>query len=141
MKRVIFALGFLFLFVTCKKEIPQKQLTINVTPIVGGSVTPSSGSYAMGATVKLLATPSAEYIFKEWTGGFSGTSNPANIIMDADKTVTCVFEKRQYPLSLTIIGSGVVKEEIIKVASASTNYTSGTTVRLTPQPSDGFQFK
>jgi hypothetical protein len=61
--------------------------------------------------------------------------------MDVDKTVTCVFEKRQYPLSLTIVGSGTVKEEIIKVAGASTNYTSGTTVRLTPQPITGFQFK
>jgi hypothetical protein len=141
MKRVIFALGILFLFATCKKEIPQKQLTVNVTPDVGGSVTPSSGTYAMGSTVKVLATPSAEYIFKEWTGGFTGSTNPANVIMDADKNITAVFEKREYPLNLTIIGSGTVKEEIIKIASTATNYKSGTTVRLTPQPSEGFEFK
>jgi hypothetical protein len=141
MKRVIFALGLVFLFATCKKDVPQKQLTVNVTPSVGGSVTPSAGTYAMGSTVSVLATPSAEYIFKEWTGGYTGNANPANIVMDADKIVTCVFEKRQYPLSLTIVGSGTVKEEIIKVATASTNYTSGTTVRLTPQPSDGYEFK
>ena len=141
MKRVIFALGIVFLFATCKKDIPQKQLSVVVTPDVGGSVTPNSGSYAMGSTVKVLATPAAEYIFKEWSGGYSGTTNPANIVMDADKTVSCVFEKRQYPLSLTIVGSGTVKEEIIKIAAASTNYTSGTTVRLTPQPTDGYQFK
>lgn len=141
MKRVIFTLGIVCLFAACKKDIPQKQLSVVVTPDVGGSVSPSSGTYAMGSTVKLLATPSAEYIFKEWTGGYTGSTNPANIIMDADKTVTCVFEKRQYPLSLTIVGSGTVKEEIIRVAGASTNYTSGTTVRLTPQPITGFQFK
>ncbi len=141
MNKVIIALGILFLFASCKKEIPQKQLTVNVTPAVGGTVTPTSGSYGMGSTVQLIATPSAEYIFKEWNGGYTGTTNPANIVMDADKTVTCVFEKRQYPLSLTIVGSGTVKEEIIKVAAASTNYTSGTTVRLTPGPSDGYQFK
>lgn len=140
MKNTILALGFLLLF-ACKKDIPQKQLVINVTPDVGGTVSPSSGTYAQGSTVKILATPSAEYIFKEWTGGFSGSSNPANVIMDADKTITCVFEKRQYPLSLNIIGEGTVKEEIIKTASNSTNYTSGTTVRLTPQPNTGFQFK
>lgn len=141
MKHVFLALGVVFLFATCKKDIPQKQLSVVVTPDVGGSVTPNSGSYAMGSTVKVLATPAAEYIFKEWSGGYSGTTNPANIVMDADKTVSCVFEKRQYPLSLTIVGSGTVKEEIIKVAGASTNYTSGTTVRLTPQPITGFQFK
>ena len=141
MKKVILALGLVFLFAACKKDIPQKQLIVNVTPDIGGAVTPSTGTYAMGANVKLLATPSPEYIFKEWSGGFNGTSNPANIVMDADKTITAVFEKREYPLSLTIVGSGTVKEEIIKIASAATNYKSGTTVRLTPQPSAGFQFK
>ncbi|MFM6995112.1 MAG: InlB B-repeat-containing protein [Sediminibacterium sp.] len=141
MKKAILALGVILLFASCKKDIPQKQLTVNVTPGVGGSVTPKSGTYAMGSNVVLLATPSAEYIFKEWTGEYSGTTNPANVVMDADKVITAVFEKRQYPLSLTIVGSGTVKEEIIKIASSSTNYTSGTTVRLTPQPSAGFQFK
>lgn len=141
MKKVILALGVVFLFAACKKDVPQKKLSVNVTPEVGGSVTPSSGTYAMGSTVKLTATPSAEYIFKEWTGGFTGTTNPANVIMDVDKTVTAVFEKREYPLSLTIVGSGTVKEEVIKIASSATNYKSGTTVRLTPLPSVGFQFK
>jgi hypothetical protein len=141
MKRIIFALGVVILFAACKKEIPQKLLTVNVSPEVGGSVTPSSGTYAMGSTVKVLATPSAEYVFKEWIGGFTGTTNPANVIMDADKTVTAVFEKREYPLSLTIVGFGTVKEEIIKIASTATNYKSGTTVRLTPQPSEGYEFK
>ena len=141
MKRVILALGIVFLFATCKKDVPQKQLTVNVTPQAGGSVTPSSGTYALGSNVKLLATPSAEYVFKEWTGGVTGSSNPANVIMDIDKTVSAVFEKREYPLSLTIVGSGTVKEEIIKIASSASNYKSGTTIRLTPQPSAGFQFK
>ena len=97
MKRVILALGIVFLFATCKKDIPQKQLTVNVTPQAGGSVTPSSGNYALGSNVKLLATPSAEYVFKEWTGGVTGSSNPANVLMDIDKTVSAVFEKREYP--------------------------------------------
>ncbi len=141
MKFTILALAMLPLFFACKKETPQKQLTVNVTPEIGGSVTPSTGTYAMGSIVKLTATPNAEYIFKEWTGSYSGNTNPANITMDADKTLTAVFEKRPYPLSLTVVGSGTVKEEIIKIASAATNYTSGTTVRLTPQPAAGFQFK
>lgn len=141
MNKLIFALAIVFLFASCKKETPQKQLTVNVTPDIGGSVTPSSGMYAMGSTVKLTATPSSEYIFKEWTGGVTGTTNPTNVLLDADKTVTAIFEKREYPLSLTIVGSGTVKEEIIKIAATATNYKSGTTVRLTPQPSAGFQFK
>lgn len=141
MKNTILAFGLVFLFAACKKDIPQKKLTVNVTPEVGGSVNPATGTYAMGSSVKLLATPSSEYIFREWTGGVTGITNPVNVVMDVDKTVTAVFEKRAYPLSLTIVGSGMVKEEIIKIAAAATNYKSGTTVRLTPQPSAGFQFK
>mgnify|MGYP000249267595 CR=1 FL=1 len=141
MKFSILTLGLLSFLLACKKEIPQKQLSVTVTPTLGGSVTPSSGSYEMGTTVQLTASPSAEYIFKEWQGGHIGTSNPTNIVMDADKTVIAVFEKRQYPLSLTIVGSGTVKEEVIKIASAANNYSSGTIVRLTPQPNTGYQFK
>jgi len=143
MKKAILALGLLSLISCTKTDTPvsQKQLTVKVTPEIGGSVTPSSGTYNMGSSVNLLATPSAEFIFKEWSGGFSGTTNPSNVVMDADKTITAVFEKREYPLSLTIVGSGTVKEEVIKIASTATNYKSGTTVRLTPQPSAGFQFK
>lgn len=141
MKNIILSILLLLSIFACKKETPQKQLTVNVTPDIGGSVTPSSGMYAMGSTVKLTATPSSEYIFKEWTGGVTGTTNPTNVLLDVDKTITAVFEKREYPLSLTIVGSGTVKEEIIKIAATATNYKSGTTVRLTPQPSAGFQFK
>ncbi len=143
MKKAILALGIVLLFSCSKTDapVPEKQLTVIVTPEAGGSVSPSSGVYKMGSKINLLATPSAEYLFKEWTGGITGTTNPGNVIMDADKTVTAVFEKREYPLSLTIVGSGTVKEEIIKIAAAATNYKSGTTVRLTPQPIAGFQFK
>ena len=59
--------------------------------------------------------------------------------MDADKSVTGVFEKRQYPLTLTIEGSGTVKEEVIGIAGQAL-YPSGTTVRLTAQPADKFEF-
>ena len=47
MKKVILALGVVILFATCKKDIPQKQLIVNVTPEVGVTVTPSSITYAM----------------------------------------------------------------------------------------------
>ncbi len=141
MKNVFLAFCMVALFTTCKKDIPQKQLTVNVSPGIGGSVSPSTGTYAMGSSVTITASPSAEYIFKEWSGGYTGTTNPAKIIMDADKTITAVFEKREYPLSLTIVGLGIVKEEIIKIASEATNYKSGTTIRLTPVASEGFQFK
>ena len=125
--------------ISCTKEIIQQKLTVSVTPANGGSVTPPSNSYEKGSNVSLVATPTGEYLFKQWQGSISGTSNPTSITMDADKSVTGVFEKRQYPLTLTIEGSGTVKEEVIAIATQAL-YPSGTTVRLTAQPADKFEF-
>ena len=125
--------------ISCTKEIIQQKLTVSVTPANGGSISPPSNSYEKGSNVSLVATPSGEYLFKQWQGSISGTSNPTSITMDADKSVTGVFEKRQYPLTLTIEGSGTVKEEVIAIAPQAL-YPSGTTVRLTAQPADKFEF-
>ncbi len=128
-----------FIVLSCSKEIVQQKLTVDWTPLNGGTVSPPTNAFEKGAIVSMVATPSGEYVFKQWSGNLSGTNNPAPITMDADKQVTGVFEKRQYPLTLTIEGSGTVKEEVIALATQAL-YPSGTTVRLTAQPADKFEF-
>jgi len=123
----------------CTKEIIQQKLTTSATPVNGGTVSPASGSFENGSLQSILATPSGEYIFKEWQGNLSGNVNPSPLKMDADKEVIGAFVKRQYPLNLTYEGSGTVKEEIISIASNS-QYPSGTTVKLSPSPAEGWQF-
>jgi hypothetical protein len=129
----------MILLFSCTKEIIQHKLSVSVTPINGGSVSPPSNSYEKGQSLQMLATPAGEYVFKEWKGDLSGSINPSTLIIDKDKAITGSFEKRQYPLTLTIDGSGTVKEEIIAVATQAL-YPSGTTVRLTPQPLEGWAF-
>jgi hypothetical protein len=136
--RALLILSFICL-ISCTKEIIQQKLTVSVTPANGGSVTPPSNSYEKGSNVSLVATPSGEYLFKQWQGSISGTSNPTSITMDADKSVTGVFEKRQYPLTLTIEGSGSIVEEVIAIASQS-QYPSGTTIKLTANAGGGWKF-
>ncbi|MEY2921465.1 MAG: Mannuronate-specific alginate lyase [Bacteroidota bacterium] len=128
-----------FLLLACSKEIIQQKLTVDVTPTNSGTVSPPTNAFERGSVVSLVATPAGEYIFKQWQGGVSGTNNPTSITMDTDKQVTGVFERRQYPLTLTIEGNGTVKEEVIALAPQS-QYPSGTTVRLTPQPADKYEF-
>lgn len=139
MIRILFLFIFSILLFSCSKEIIQQKLTVDVIPINGGTVSPPTNSFEKGSVISLLATPAGEYIFKQWQGNVSGTNNPTSITMDTDKQVTGVFEKRQYPLTLTIEGNGTVKEEIIAVATQS-QYPSGTTVRLTPQPAFKYEF-
>ncbi|MEN9958835.1 MAG: Mannuronate-specific alginate lyase [Bacteroidota bacterium] len=142
MRKIFLYLSISITFlVACSKEdaIPSYQLFVDVTPVSGGSVSPNAGSYMKGESVQLIAKPAAEYLFKEWRGAYSGSSNPGALLMDADKRITGVFEKRQYPLNLTIEGNGTVKEEIVAVASQA-QYPSGTTVKLTAIPAAGAMF-
>ena len=139
MKKLAIVLIIMGLF-ACSKEVLTHKLSTDASPLNGGTVTPPGNSYEHGQQVNLTATPSGEYLFKEWKGSLTGTTNPASLVMDADKQVTGVFEKRQYPLTLTIEGNGTVKEEVIAMATQA-QYPSGTTVRLTAQAGEGYVFK
>lgn len=131
-----------FVFIGCSKDettIAQHSLSVEVSPMEGGSVSPTSGKFDDGETVTLLATPSAEYVFKNWSGGASGTSNPTTTIMDSHKTVTAVFEKKEYPLSVEIEGEGAVEEELLSKTEAN-KYPSGSSVELTAIPVADWEF-
>ena len=72
------------------------NLTIVASPAVGGTVSVNplpncSGAYTEGTIVQLTAVPNTKYSFFNWTGAINSTSNPINITMDADKSVTTKF--------------------------------------------------
>ena len=110
--------------------------TVSEKVIKAGTAT----DYNSGTIVELTATPSAEWLFVEWTGDLESTDNPAQITIDKAKTITAVFVKKQYPLTIEIEGEGTVAEKVIK-AGAATDYNSGTVVELTANPSDEWEFK
>lgn len=82
-----------------------KNITANFSAAGGGSYTlstsvsgsgsvarsPDAVSYPSGTVVGLTATPAAGYAFAGWSGAASGTSNPLQITMDADKTIVADF--------------------------------------------------
>ncbi len=139
MKIKLLSIFIVLFFNSCSKELVQYQLQVEFNPTNGGTVTPAPGIYDKGKALQILAVPTSEYLFKEWKGDLTGVANPANLIINSNKTVTAYFEKRQYPLNLTIEGQGTVKEELV---SLSTNalYQSGSTVKLTASPAKGWQF-
>jgi len=71
----------------------QYQLTMRAG--TGGTVRPASGWRNRGATVSISAIPAAGYSFSNWTGSgngsYSGTNNPASIIMAGPITETAKF--------------------------------------------------
>ena len=110
--------------------------TVTEKVIKAGAAT----DYNSGTIVELTAVPSGEWLFVEWKGDVTGTENPTQITIDKAKSVTAVFVKKQYPLTIEIEGEGTVAEKVIK-AGVATDYNSGTIIELSATPKDGWRFK
>ena len=98
-----------------------------------------NSDYTKGSIVKLTAEPSQEWVFSRWTGDYNGTENPIEINMTEEKTLTAIFEKVTYSLSIETQGEGSVSEALIS-AGKLTDYNSGSVVKLTALPSSGWIF-
>ncbi|MEH0153121.1 T9SS type A sorting domain-containing protein [Limibacter armeniacum] len=72
-------------------EVSGQSYTLTVASSGQGSVSPSGGSFADGASVSLTATPVSGWLFSGWSGDASGSSNPLTITMDGNKSITAVF--------------------------------------------------
>ena len=89
---------------------PPVILTINVN---GEGTTipspfPQTHTYPKGSTVDLYAYPDVGWSFSEWTGDFSSTENPAQLLMDDNKTITAIFTEDEYTVNVNITGCGTV---------------------------------
>ncbi|MCX5645463.1 MAG: InlB B-repeat-containing protein [Phycisphaerae bacterium] len=119
----------------------QYTLTVSISPSSAGSVTcsPSKVTYASGEQVTLTAVPASGYRLRNWAGAlFGSTTNPATLTMDANKSVTAVFEaaQTQYTLVTAYGGAG----SLTRTPNKST-YTPGEQVTLTATPAAGYRFK
>ncbi len=136
MKKLIFIIFSLILYSSCTKEY---TLNVTVSPSEGGSVSPSMGTYKDGSSVSVVATPSGEYEFSRWSGDESGTSNVLNFEMNGNKNIVAQFVKRKYSLTINTQGEGTVSEQLIS-SGKNSDYSSGSVVKLTANPSTGYYF-
>ncbi len=67
-----------------------------------------------GTTVTIEAVPAFGYVFDSWSGDLSGTTNPAILIMDCDKSITANFSI-DWTLVGTAIGSLVMVGFLVSV--------------------------
>ncbi len=117
-------------------ELPDFQLT---TTAVGGSIVlnPAGGTYDSTTTVVLSAVADSGYYFSHWTGDVNGESNPENLLMDGNKSVTAVFIPR-FLLSMDSIGNGTVT---VTPDSSGRIYDSLDVVSISATPASGYYFK
>ena len=69
----------------------QFTLTTNTTGSGSISLSPAGGTYNSGTVVSATAVPAAGWQFTGWSGAATGTTNPTNITMNANKTLTATF--------------------------------------------------
>ncbi len=72
---------------------PEYTLTVNIVGDGVVTLDPPSGPYHVGLTVELTADPGNNWYLDRWEGDLTGNASPEYLYMDADKTVTAVFEK------------------------------------------------
>ena len=115
----------------------EQEYTLSVSAESGGSVNSTGGTYTSGSRVTLTAIPDNEYIFAGWSNG--ATENPLSLTIVSNTTLSALFTKRKYPLTIQVEGEGTVSEVILS-AGKTTEYTSGSVVRLTATPAAGWIF-
>lgn len=139
LRYVLFPTLLLFISLSCSTGTnPLYILKTSVSPGEGGSVSPAQGEYDSGTDVEIMASPNEHWVFQNWQGDQGGTGNPATVKMDADKEITAVFVKREYPLTIVTDGEGTVGEVVVQ--AKSTDYPHGTMVELTANAAEGWFF-
>ncbi|MAH81713.1 MAG: hypothetical protein CMC21_00485 [Flavobacteriaceae bacterium] len=142
MKKLFCLITFIS-FICCTSDSPQEVVppTLNYTLTIkseeGGSVSSTGGSYESGKVVTITATANPEYVFSGWSNG--STDNPLSVTMNSNQTITASFDKVTYTLSTSTEGEGSITETLVS-SGRSTDYNSGSVVRLTAVPSNGWIF-
>jgi YD repeat-containing protein len=84
---------------TTRTSIPENTLRVHISPEGGGSASGDGIAcppdcvepYPGAPDVTLAASPGASFTFLGWGGDATGTSNPINVTMGADKNVIAYF--------------------------------------------------
>lgn len=87
-------------------------LSMNGNGNVDADPMPIGKTYSPGTVVALHPKADSGYVFVRWEGDLTGTDNPGSITMDANKTITAVFD----------VDTGIEEEIIPKVFSLDQNY-------------------
>lgn len=102
-------------------------------------------TYASGTTVVLVATPTTDSEFTQWTGCDSVVGDQCTVSMNNDRTVTATFTDVQSVLSVTRTGAGQGSVSSVPAGidcghDCSELYANGTTVTLTATPASNSNF-
>lgn len=113
--------------------------TVSVASAGSGSVSksPDQALYSTSALVQLTATPDAGWIFDSWSGDLTGNTNPVDVVVLTDTSITANFtpDPNVRTVTVTTTGSGSVSK-----APDQALYSTGDVVQLTATADAGWVF-
>ena len=121
-----------------KREYPLTIETIGDGEVIEQVITEKTTDYESGTRVELTAEPADGWTFTRWQGELESTENPETVTIESPTEITAVFSRIEYPLTVNIVGNGIVDEEVI--TSKITDYESGADVQLTAVPDEEYLF-
>lgn len=117
---------------------PVPVLTLEAGP--GGSTDPVPGSYEHEGPIQLTAIPDTDYVFDRWeqNGNYLSNENPVDVNIEADITITAIFEYVEPPVI------GVLT--LHTTQGGTTNPPPGTypvegTIQVTAIPEENYTFR
>lgn len=139
MKKILSISIILVLTLACNKdkEIPQPLFNLTVSAGDGGTVSTQGGKYLTGTIITVTAIPKTGYSFTGWSDG--NTEDTRRITVRSMQTITANFERNRHVLIVNTNGQGEVIEEV-KNSGKTTEYFSGTIVKLTAVADVGWVF-
>lgn len=123
------------------------SLTIVANPSAGGFVQVSpppdcNGKYTSGTQVTVQAFANSNYNFSNWSGDLSGSNNPRNLTMNADKVVTANFSQKPvcYALIRNHTGQGAdpAASPNASPGCEAGQFSAGQSITLTAAPAAGW---
>jgi|GEM_PF-2261729 len=94
------------------------------------SKSPSKAMYDSNSVVTLSATPNMGYHFVGWSGDASGSTNPLNVTMNANKNDTAIFAETSFIIIASSGGNGTISPP----GDNSVNYGDSIAFSITPAP-------
>jgi regulation of enolase protein 1 (concanavalin A-like superfamily) len=116
--------------------VPTYTVSTNVSGDGAVTLDPDQAAYAASTPVTVTAVPAAGWRFNGWSGDLSGATNPATLVVDANKSISAMFvEDAPLTLAVTTTGSGATDTN-----PAQESYSYNDVITITATADSGWRF-
>ncbi len=116
-------------------DFDLNEVSLLISQVTGGTITANlPAPYHSGDVVTLIATPISGYSFSGWSGDLSGTTNPATLTLNSNKTISATFSQNKVDLKIIQVPGSTI------TANSDGPFYYGEVVTLVASTAPGYVF-